>query len=561
MELKFRKFIKNGNVKLPTFSDGNTGPINFTNQLYQHLDKEWHPDFETISMPDVISPVSISGISDNIISQREQELSKKEQELSKVPLSEPIKSKTNTTSNGINLDNLGLAIQTGANLIKTIGDTSTTDKTVDSILEDAGTSEGMIGGISYKRIKPIYKDGKLPKYGNGTSAALGGAASGASFGASVGSIIPGIGTGIGAAVGGILGGITGWLGNESREEEEERLKREAEQRRLAVNQYNFSGALSQYLQQREALQSSEPRYEGGKNPTLDSAFGMIKGQPNALVDKGEWIINTLTGNAHKVNRGAGDNAPAYIRPEDAILSKKRGAADYFERTGDLTGAIKMNKNQYSCGKLPKMAEGWIPNAIVSGFGALAGLNQYFDARNQTVKRARTYVSNPYTANVLQGLAGLQYNPYPIINQLKNRQAYLNYSLNNSGGLSGSQKYLGKIANANNMYKVTADVLTDLQERNLGLRSNYYSTMANLGAQDAQRRQSANQYDLDYYSKARAARQSGMQMGIYNMLNQIQNWYANDFKRRQFNDTMSLYRQDRDRELKKLKAQFPNYNFS
>lgn len=69
-------------------------------------------------------------------------------------------------------------------------------------------------------------------------------------------------------------------------------------------------------------------------------------------------------------------------------------------------------------------------------------------------------------------------------------------------------------------------------------------MANLGAQDAQRAQSANQYDLDYYSKAHAAREQAMQTGLFNMLNSAQSWYANDFKRRQFNDMMNQYRQER-----------------
>jgi hypothetical protein len=82
-------------------------------------------------------------------------------------------------------------------------------------------------------------------------------------------------------------------------------------------------------------------------------------------------------------------------------------------------------------------------------------------------------------------------------------------------------------------------------------------MLNVGAQDAQRRMAANQYDLDYYSKAHAARQQGMQMGMYNMLNQLQQYYANDFKRRQFNDTLSMYREDQD--LKKSELASMNRN--
>jgi hypothetical protein len=54
---------------------------------------------------------------------------------------------------------------------------------------------------------------------------------------------------------------------------------------------------------------------------------------------------------------------------------------------------------------------------------------------------------------------------------------------------------------------------------------------------------ANRWDLDYYSKAHAARNKGIQTGIANMLAQAQQYQANEFKRNQFNRTMSLYEAD------------------
>jgi len=62
---------------------------------------------------------------------------------------------------------------------------------------------------------------------------------------------------------------------------------------------------------------------------------------------------------------------------------------------------------------------------------------------------------------------------------------------------------------------------------------------------------ANQWDLDMYAKAHAARNRGIQTGIANMLSQIQQYQANEFKRRQFNDTMSLYRDDMDLRKKNM----------
>lgn len=123
--------------------------------------------------------------------------------------------------------------------------------TADKYLANAGTSEGSIGGIKYQRINPIYKDGKLPKYSNGLGDTLDTATSGAAFGATVGSIVPGIGTGIGAIAGGVLGGITGAIGSIFKSDAEEEAKNAARRKRLAINNFNQSGAMSTYLQMKE----------------------------------------------------------------------------------------------------------------------------------------------------------------------------------------------------------------------------------------------------------------------------------------------------------------------
>lgn len=542
MELKDRKYINNVHPQLPHYEDG----LTFAQQKIAGYPASYR------TRDAQIAPISIS---DFAIGQMKDRM--RQAPLNMNPVDVPVYEKPKKEAQSSFEDAAGGILQTGIGFARSINDAFNTDMTVNKYLADAGTSEGSIGGIKYKRINPIYKDGKLPKYEDGFSTMLGTAGNGAAFGASIGSIIPGLGTGFGALAGGALGAITGLFGSASRKRQEEKMKAEANRMRLAANNFGVDSAMSTYLQQKEAEDLSAPTYRDGKQPLLDSAFGMINGTPNAKVDKGEWMINTITGAAHKVTRGAGDNALAYVRPEDTILSKKRGAADYFEQTGDLIGAMSMNKKQYKDGKMPAFKEGFLPNAIISGLGGLVGLGQYLGARNQDVKTPNTYISNLYETRALAGLAGLQYNPYPILGQLRDRQAYLNYALNNSGGLSGSQKYLGRIANANNMYRATADLLTGLQERNIGLGSNYFNTMANLGAQQAQRKQATTQYDLDYYSKAHAGQQARMNTGLYNILSNAQNWYTNDFRRRQFNDTTAMFKDDQKREWKKLKAQFPN----
>jgi len=87
----------------------------------------------------------------------------------------------------------------------------------------------------------------------------------------------------------------------------------------------------------------------------------------------------------------------------------------------------------------------------------------------------------------------------------------------------------------------ANMLTQHQVQNNAYKANWAQQALSAGAHDAQNRMAANQFDENYFAKSHASRQQGLQMGLYNLINSVQNYYANDFKRRQFNDTMDLYR--------------------
>lgn len=386
---------------------------------------------------------------------------------------------------------------------------------------------------------------------------------GAATGASIGSAFGPIGTGVGAVVGGIGGFVSGLFGSSDAEEEQRKELERQRQAAIAHNDFRTGVAKTRTLNNDYVLRHGDTNnqriFADGKLPVLDSAFGMISGKPNARVDKGEWIINTVTGDAHKVNRGQGDNALAYIRPEDTILSKKRGAADYFEETGDLEGAMMMNKKQYSCGKMPKYGLGkpndYILNAAAHGLGGLIGLQQYLQAKNSDVYKPNTYVRNPYANRGLGILGSLRINPYPIMNQLRAAEARGNYALNNSGGLSGSQKYLGRIANVRNTQQSIADAMMKMQEQNNAYKSQYGNLLLTTGAQEAANMMNAMRADNDVYMRSHAARQQGMETGIYNMQNNLLSWLANYNKLNQFNRTMAVYQGNQDLERQKIKALF------
>lgn len=533
LTLKDRKAIKNGNIKLPGYEDG----------FSQRFDQAFGG--KPIEGVSIANPVQFT--------YREPDLNigltpYEQDRLEELKLQKAEKDSRFQQGGA-------MAIQSGIGLAKSAINAFTTDMTADKYLANARTSEGNIGGIKYQRINPIYKDGKLPKYSNGLTDIIDTAGQGAAVGSTFGPW--------GAAIGGVAGGILGGIGSIFASDEEERIKNEARKKRLAINQFNFDGAMSTYLQMKEQQDLSRPMYAEGKMPVFGPYGPVLSNAPkDSRVSSGEGIIhfddNGQIDSFYRIpgKKNNKDNV-LFSGASDgnvAIIPNKKGLSDLAEidpilaleemKREKAKGNLKKTAGEAKNGKLPKCAEGWLPNTIINGLGGLIGLGQYLSARNDDVKKPRTNVSNPYEGTVLRGLAGLQYNPYPIINQMKNRQAYFNYGLANSGGLSGAQKYLGRIANANNMYRATADALTNLQERNIGLRSNLYNTMANIGDSRAQRMQQANQYDLDYYSKAHAAREQAMQMGLFNMLNSAQTWYANDFKRRQFNDMMNLYRQER-----------------
>lgn len=196
-----------------------------------------------------------------------------------------------------------------------------------------------------------------------------------------------------------------------------------------------------------------------------------------------------------------------------------------------------NKTSINVDKYPVM------NAAVHGLGALMGYDQYMQAKKDTPYRPNTYVANPYEGRALDILAGLNINQYPIMNQLRNAEARSNYALNNSGGLSGSQKYLGRIANTRNTQASIADALMKIQEQNNAYKAQYGNALMQAGAQSAANRMNALRADNDVYMRSAAARQQGMQTGLYNMQNNLQSWLANMFKYNQFKDTLGLYQQN------------------
>lgn len=238
-----------------------------------------------------------------------------------------------------------------------------------------------------------------------------------------------------------------------------------------------------------------------------------------------------------------DEAKNFANEEDYVNYFMKQHSDKKKKKSDNLKKVLDNNAWGKFLKQNKYANGKDYHTIPNVLGALASIGQSIEAAKQRVKTSDSYVPNTYGSRALNTLAGLRINPYPIMRQVRDAQSQADYALNNSGGLSGSQKYLGRLANANNVYTNYAKLLSDIVTQNNQYTSQYATTAANLGLQDATRRQSANQWDLDYYSKAHTARLGGVQMGIRNLMDYINHWSSDASKLNQFNKMYNLYAVD------------------
>lgn len=469
------------------------------------------------------------------------------------------------------------------NTIKSFNDYASEDE----ILAARNTGTQYIAGIPYQ-YKTINNDvlhakcGKLPKYSAGSnifSGASSGAAAGAAFGP------------WGVVGGTVLGGLFGGIGSMVAGEKEWEDLRKASEYTANENQFAANSAYSKYLQQKNAQTYGRQedqhiyRFAGGKSENVgpdgltvephvtQTIDGVEIRRSNSKVEPGEGVSKQLADGTIQFrrytdgkirNKRPGDILYAYTTPDETIWTNNRDPytgirfsdeAEARVRAGLPLGDLQIrmaeqqaakkngNATKAKYGKLPGHAAGWLGNAIPAVVGGLAGLGQMISAYNNKPYRPNTYSENQYEGAALSTLAGLRVNPYPIINELRSAEARTNRAIDIAGGLSGGQRAGARLAALNTTQGNISKLLSDIQQQNNAYRANYAQAAINAGKASRQARMEANQWDLDYYSKAHAARNRGVQTGIANMLAQIQQYQSNEFKRRQFNRTVGLYEDD------------------
>lgn len=182
---------------------------------------------------------------------------------------------------------------------------------------------------------------------------------------------------------------------------------------------------------------------------------------------------------------------------------------------------------------------------LAGMGAEAYMYDWW--RRNPIQYHSTYARNPYERQALRTMAQNRINPYNAIRAAQDAERRGEYRIDQSGGLTGAQRYLAKVAgtlgNAQNM----ANIYQEADEKNAALRNQYAEAAAKIGEQDAQRAQHANQHDWDDYVAAHGRKTKGIETHIAGFVNQLNHMYANEAKYKMWRDSIAMYQQQLDDE--------------
>ena len=158
--------------------------------------------------------------------------------------------------------------------------------------------------------------------------------------------------------------------------------------------------------------------------------------------------------------------------------------------------------------LPKFDMGLISRNLPTVAGLTAGLGQLLHWTKNKPNQPNTYATNPYETRAMSDLAKLRYNPYPDIQASYDAERRAAYANSQAGGMTGGQRYLGRIGLGIGAMRNAANVYSNAQQQNLKLDQNRINTMLEVGNQNATRRQNANQFDYNAYVASHGAKTKG-----------------------------------------------------
>lgn len=200
------------------------------------------------------------------------------------------------------------------------------------------------------------------------------------------------------------------------------------------------------------------------------------------------------------------------------------------------------------GKVPKYA--LFASRVVPALTEMTMLNHWLKNKPGSTD---IYAANPYETQALSTMASNRVTPYPALQaiNLENRKGI--YNTNQSGGYSGGQRQNARVAQNIGVQRNVANALLQAQEQNAKYRDQWAQAALSAGAQDAQRRQAANQYNWEAYNKAHGAKTKGIETHLANLGAMWQKYWADSIKNKQYEDILNIYQQDVDNKKDALKT--------
>lgn len=276
------------------------------------------------------------------------------------------------------------------------------------------------------------------------------------------------------------------------------------------------------------------------NPENTKEVEGVVEEQNQLKNRMSFLFSLINKNkgenkkiAYNILKGEINKAEQGIKDTQDIMLKKAEQ----QRISRYLGLIPQGDNY----AMPQASVGW-DSLITNWLTASQGIGDYIKTKRSHIKSPDTLVQ-PNIIQPLNTLNQLSIPIYPTLRQMRDAENRSKYQIAGSGGLGSSQKLAANVALTSNTQDNIANNLFNYYKERNTLKSQASMAALNAAQHYAQLAQNAKQYDLDYYSKAHAAKYDMMNTSLANIFGSIRQYVSDRDKLNRFNKMYQLYNDD------------------